>query len=143
MGDLSENFSKREFKCPDCGDSYINENLVQSLQSVRNALGKPLFILSAFRCGVWNTRVGGSKRSQHLLGKAVDITCPFINILNLYHLVLEIPEFFHGGVGFYPQSNFLHVDVRGKKARWGRVNGKYVGVKSAISYWKEYINVSR
>jgi hypothetical protein len=42
-----------------------------------------------------------------------------------------VPQFAEGGIGAY-DSNFLHVDVRGHRARWARVRGKYVGIAELV-----------
>lgn len=47
------------------------------LEEVRKELGgKPILISSGFRSAALNSAVGGSQGSQHLLGQAVDFTCP-------------------------------------------------------------------
>ena len=47
------------------------------LEEVRKELGdKPILISSGFRSSALNREVGGRPGSQHLLGQAVDFTCP-------------------------------------------------------------------
>jgi len=41
----------------------------------------------------------------------------------------QVEAFHQGGIGVYPDEVFIHVDVRGKKDRWVRVDGRYVGVE--------------
>lgn len=49
-------------------------NLVDNiLDPLRKAYGKPIFIVSGFRCELVNSLVGGSKDSQHRTGCAADI----------------------------------------------------------------------
>lgn len=43
------------------------------LQPIRNAYGKPIIISSGYRCPALNTKIGGSKTSQHMRGQAADI----------------------------------------------------------------------
>jgi hypothetical protein len=50
--------------------------LAKMLEKVRELLKKPIFISSGFRCAALNTRVGGSKTSAHLEGRAADFICP-------------------------------------------------------------------
>lgn len=53
------------------------ENLRQlclnSLEPLRERVGKPIYVLSAFRCPAVNSGIGGASNSQHLDGKAADI----------------------------------------------------------------------
>ena len=47
------------------------------LEQVREVLqNRPIFISSGYRCAELNVKVGGQPGSQHLLGQAVDFTCP-------------------------------------------------------------------
>lgn len=50
--------------------------VVLVLQPLRDAIGKPVEVLSGFRCPRVNEYVGGVKTSQHLTGNAVDIRVP-------------------------------------------------------------------
>ena len=53
-------------------------NLVQLVENIldpaREAWGKPIIVNSGFRNKELNSKVGGSKTSQHTLGQAADIT---------------------------------------------------------------------
>ena len=46
------------------------------------------------------------------------------------------------GLGIYPQSRnpFIHLDLRGKRARWGRLNGRYVGFERAMNWMTRQLN---
>lgn len=46
---------------------------VDVLQPIRDAWGKPIVVTSGYRCPWLNTKVGGVKTSQHILGQAADI----------------------------------------------------------------------
>jgi uncharacterized protein YcbK (DUF882 family) len=46
--------------------------------------------------------------SLHMEGKAVDIRLPGVPLPALYKAALELKA---GGVGYYPRSGFIHVDV--------------------------------
>lgn len=80
MGDLTNNFNRKEFACKGkncCGNvSKINPVLVKALQAVRDAYGKPLTISSGYRCPAHNKAVHGAAGSQHALGNAADIADP-------------------------------------------------------------------
>ena len=51
-------------------------NTAQMMEIVRTLLGAPIRISSWIRCPALNTRIGSKSTSQHLLGEAVDFTCP-------------------------------------------------------------------
>ncbi len=44
------------------------------LDPIREAWGKPIKINSGYRSKALNSKVGGSKTSDHMLGRAADIT---------------------------------------------------------------------
>jgi hypothetical protein len=52
------------------------KRLAAGLETVRGLLGAPLEISSGYRCAALNEAVGGSSASQHVLGLAVDFSCP-------------------------------------------------------------------
>ena len=57
---------------------------------------------------------GVAAHSLHMDGEAVDITLPGKSLDHLHHAALAMKA---GGVGYYPDANFLHVDV-GRVRRW-------------------------
>ncbi len=80
----------------------------------------PYQIISGYRSPQTNehlrtTRGGGvAKRSLHMDGKAVDIRLPGVPLAELRDTALELKR---GGVGYYPGSDFLHVDT-GRVRAW-------------------------
>ena len=57
----------------DTGKLLINELALDKLQVLRDRLGKPLIVRSAYRSPEHNRAVGGATRSKHLDGAAFDI----------------------------------------------------------------------
>ena len=55
-----------------------------------------------------NNSNGVAKRSLHMRGKAIDIRLPGVELKHLRHAALSLKA---GGVGYYPKSNFIHVDT--------------------------------
>jgi uncharacterized protein YcbK (DUF882 family) len=51
---------------------------------------------------------GVAEHSQHMLAKAIDIRVPGISTIALRNAALALKA---GGVGYYPISQFVHVDV--------------------------------
>jgi uncharacterized protein YcbK (DUF882 family) len=60
------------------------------------------------------TTVGVAQHSQHILGEAIDIRIPGVPTARLRDAALSLHR---GGVGYYPQSQFVHVDL-GPIRRW-------------------------
>ena len=57
---------------------------------------------------------GVAEHSQHMLSKAIDIRVPGVSTLTLRNAALSLGM---GGVGYYPTSQFVHVDV-GPVRQW-------------------------
>jgi uncharacterized protein YcbK (DUF882 family) len=57
---------------------------------------------------------GVAKRSQHVLGKAIDVRLTGTEIAKLHQAALALKR---GGVGYYKKSDFVHVDT-GRVRRW-------------------------
>ena len=80
----------------------------------------PIQILSAYRSPQTNALLqeadpdGVATHSYHMEGKAVDIRLPGLPLRTLHRAALSLRA---GGVGYYPASNFVHIDV-GPLRRW-------------------------
>jgi len=95
------------------------KELACNLQVLRDFLGEPLRINSAYRSEAHNQAVGGSSRSQHLLGKASDLRVRELDSEDLYHIIealISEGKMKEGGLGLY--NSFVHYDIRGTRARW-------------------------
>ena len=120
---LSRSFRVREFACRDGSDPlFVDSALVQLLQSIRDHFGAPVVITSGYRTAAHNAAVGGSKSSQHLLGRAADIRVQGVSVEDVAAYAESLmPDW--GGVGRYPvkagrATGWVHVDVRPVKSRW-------------------------
>jgi len=117
MGDVSKDFSRWEFACKDnCGFDVVDAELLEVLQRIRDRFNRKITLHSGCRCFVHNTKVKGSKHSQHLLGKAADITMENVWPVTLYDYLDQVYPLSYG-IGLY--DTFIHIDVRSKKTRWG------------------------
>lgn len=83
---------------------------------VREAYGAPLVVLSAYRSEDYNRAIGGAINSFHRLGMALDLA-PLGPVAYGLHDVAHRVVGSRGGVGLYRWG--VHIDVRGRKARWG------------------------
>jgi hypothetical protein len=60
---------------PNTAQKMNMEKLIERvLDPIRSLYGKPIYVNSGFRCVTLNKIVGGAKNSQHMEGKAADIT---------------------------------------------------------------------
>jgi uncharacterized protein YcbK (DUF882 family) len=57
---------------------------------------------------------GVALHSQHMEAKAIDIRVPGVPTAEVRNVALSMQR---GGVGYYPESNFVHVDV-GRVRQW-------------------------
>jgi zinc D-Ala-D-Ala carboxypeptidase len=75
VGDLSTNFSRREFRDRRTGSLPKDPpaSLIGRLEALRCRIGRPLPIVSGYRTPTTNRAVGGAVNSRHLSGDAVDI----------------------------------------------------------------------
>jgi len=94
------------------------------LHQVMSKLGRPNGVIDIV-CGYrtpWSNHflrarsaaTGVAKNSQHMQAKAIDIKVPGVGTRRLRDVALSLAA---GGVGYYPVSQFVHVDV-GPVRRW-------------------------
>jgi len=107
------------------GDSKpIDPKLFDLLNELSGELGTdaPFHIISGYRSPVTNSMLrgrGGSHtgvatKSLHMVGKAIDIRLPDVKLKTLREAAADLKR---GGVGYYPASNFVHVDT-GRVRYW-------------------------
>lgn len=108
-------FSPAEIASRDTGELLVNEEALDALERLRTALGRPMIVNSAYRTAAHNKAVGGAPHSQHMLGKAFDVSMANHDPAQF---VKEARRAGFRGIGLYPRSNFIHVDV-GPERSWG------------------------
>ncbi len=116
---VRRNFTREELACPCCGFMNISEDALDKLQDLRDLMGAPLKINSAARCPKHNKAVGGAPRSQHL--STPDHQSTAFDVALAGHdktKLIELAEFvgFRGIGSSY--RTFVHIDDRGRYARW-------------------------
>lgn len=100
----------------------LDPRLFDLLSDLTAALGRPgteIDIVCGYRTPWSNeflhrTSSGVAKHSQHVQGEAIDIRIPGVSTARLRDAALDLHR---GGVGYYPQSQFVHVDL-GPVRRW-------------------------
>ena len=120
---LAPDFKVRELRCRDGTDTVmVDDALMLLLQCIREHFGKTVAITSGYRTPAHNAKVGGSKSSQHLLGRAADIQVAGTSVEDVAAYAERLmPDW--GGIGRYPlkagrAAGWVHVDTRQNKSRW-------------------------
>lgn len=113
-----KNFSPKEIASKGEGELVVNERALDALQRLREDLGKPLIINSAYRSKAHNKKVGGSSTSVHLSGGAFDISMQNHDP-HVFEQAARRAGFHR--FGFYPKSNFIHIDIEAGRGKpeWG------------------------
>jgi hypothetical protein len=121
VGDLSKDLSRADFACKGEGccehSAPVDRVLVFSTQMLFDMIGV-CGMESGYRCVRYNRQVGGTPGSQHPKARAIDLhpkddTQTPDSMAAAAELV---PAFRNGGIGIYSWG--VHLDVRGRRARW-------------------------
>ncbi|HZR21962.1 MAG TPA: DUF882 domain-containing protein [Vicinamibacterales bacterium] len=138
---LSPHFELKQFICKeDTTKTYpkyliVQERLLLKLEAILGAVNddlgvkmNTLHVMSAYRTPFYNHAIGDVKYSMHQFGSAADIYIDQIHDSKVLYdhietwLTTRPFANLQGGMGFYPATTahppFVHVDVRGTKARW-------------------------
>lgn len=105
--DSTTYFTKKELECKCCGKCDLETDFKDRVLDLRIAFGQSMESNSCFRCEDHNKDVGGSLRSFHLKGMAMDVKCPNSEYKARLARVALNKGF---TVGVY--SKFLHIDIR-------------------------------
>jgi len=105
------------------GDVHVMDlRLMDLLHDVQANLqnDRTIEIISGYRSPATNNRLheasgGVAKNSFHMRGMAIDVRIDGTTLPHLHQTALQMDR---GGVGYYPDSQFVHLDV-GPVRRWG------------------------
>ena len=122
---LAPCFQVKEFACRASDIILIDDELVVLLQCIREHFGAKVHITSGYRTASHTARVGGSKSSQHLLGRAADFYVEGVPVATV-GTSAETELRGRGGIGRYPKdaahpsrkTGWVHIDTRPNKSRW-------------------------
>jgi uncharacterized protein YcbK (DUF882 family) len=101
---------------------HFDPRLYDILSDLTASLGRPggeIDIVCGYRTSSTNESLrahttGVAKNSLHIQAQAIDLRMPGVDTLKLRKAALALAR---GGVGFYPHSDFIHVDV-GRVRQW-------------------------
>ena len=93
----------------------IDPGLIDVLSAIqeRSGASEPINVISGYRSPSTNAYLAARSRgvannSYHMYGQAADIRIPDFSIRGLRDIALSLEA---GGVGYYPRSDFIHVDT--------------------------------
>ena len=101
---------------------HFDPHLYDILSDLTASVGHPsgeIDIVCGYRTSSTNESLrahttGVAKNSLHIQAEAIDLRMPGIDTLKLRKAALALAR---GGVGYYPHSDFIHVDV-GRVRQW-------------------------
>lgn len=99
----------------------MDPGLIDLLYDLKGVLGteQPFQVISGYRSPKTNTTLhkkssGVATKSLHMQGKAIDICIEGIAVRDIQKAAMSLAR---GGVGYYPRSNFVHIDT-GRVRAW-------------------------
>ena len=131
---LSEHFVVEEFDCRD--GTKVPSRYYKDLERLCHQYLEPLrkkfgscHVNSGFRTSAYNARIGGARFSFHVYtdrapgsGVAADVTFARGSVRDWHSYAKRLRSWRRsggkGGIGYYPQGGFIHVDNRPYAADW-------------------------
>ena len=107
-------FNYSEFDSPDVQGSgqMMDIDFLQLLDEARDRFDKPITINSGYRTPAHNESVGGTEKSSHLKGLAVDVAC--IASRDRFDLINIFLDLGINRIGI--ADTFIHIDVDPEKS---------------------------
>jgi hypothetical protein len=94
----------------------LKPGVTDAWNKLQKAFKNPGTIISAYRSPLYNKKVGGARKSQHMHGNAIDVDVKHLSIPERQNLIRAAREAGFTGIGVY--KNSLHFDV-GPARNWG------------------------
>lgn len=112
---LSTNLLVKELMAKSARYARIAPALVEALQAVRTALGKPLTVESGYRNPALNETLNGDPKSEHLTGRAAVVRAAGVTPVDVAKAALESID---GDIGLGLGPTSVHIDVGGSFSTW-------------------------
>lgn len=107
-------WTREEFRCQ-CGGKYCDgfpaepdQTLVELVDDLREAAGRPGHRSSGLRCKTWNAIQGGVADSRHMTGKALDFYIEGVSGSKLLSMAQADPRTRYA---YLIEGQYVHVDV--------------------------------
>lgn len=93
----------------------MDKRLFDQISKIQSLLGTQaeVQVISGYRSPATNEKLrnqssGVAKKSYHMLGQAMDFRLDGVNLKQVREAAISLKA---GGVGYYPSSNFIHIDT--------------------------------
>jgi uncharacterized protein YcbK (DUF882 family) len=93
----------------------MDKYLFDQISLIQSELGveSEVIVISGYRSPATNEALrsssgGVAKKSYHMLGQAIDFRLDGVNLKQVRDAAISLKA---GGVGYYPRSNFIHIDT--------------------------------
>ena len=148
LAEVTKSVTAKRLGIDNTPDEWTTENLkqiaVNVFQPLRDALKCPIHVSSGYRSADLNTAIGGSSRSQHIQGRALDLDADvyggttnadifryILNNLTFDQLIWEFgdeynPNWVHVSYSTNPKFNKHEVLIAKRK-----------GGRTVYEYWKD------
>ena len=139
---IAYKLSRKEIACKcGCGLAALTWSLLFRWILLRIFVGKSIYVNSGCRCPAHNKAVGGSPKSQHQYGQALDLKTPEGYTVQSFAKVCKL--FFPVVITSYKGKNYhwgVHVDVRSDKMD---LKGIGITICNIFRLWTEHIILQR
>jgi zinc D-Ala-D-Ala carboxypeptidase len=100
LAEVTKSITAKRLGIDNTPDDWTTENLRQIalnvFQPVRDYFGVPIYVSSGYRSEALNKAIGGSKRSQHIQGRALDLDADVFGVCSnadIFRYILNNLEF--------------------------------------------------
>lgn len=131
---ISENYKKQDFncKCGECSDNFkMSLFLIGILESLNLKLNIKPEVIKGYVCEQAASKRAITKKSYHVLGKAVDFKLPAERLIEAFRYLEGIAEI--TGLGLDLENQFIHIDTREKEPqRWLYQKGEQIPLSDQL-----------
>jgi uncharacterized protein YcbK (DUF882 family) len=113
---ITENYTKEDFscKCGECNNRFkMSLFLIGVLESLKLKIDNKPEIIKGYICEEAASKMAITKKSYHVLGKAIDFKVPKEKLAEAFRYLEAVPEV--TGLGLDPENGFIHIDTRDKE----------------------------
>lgn len=143
VNELTRSATARRLGIDNTPSPEIRRNLekliTDCLDPVRRAYGKPVLVTSGYRCPALNAAVGGSKTSQHLAGRAVDLVPAYGGSLEgIFRAAIRVGNFDQLIIEQAGAKRWVHIGTSDTPRRQilAYKGGRYTDISGS---WQSYI----